>query len=66
APAIVFHDQQELQDAFKDGKLNRDFIAVVRFQEIAGLFGGRLTLEDGADGRGLKARVVFAVPERAA
>lgn len=32
APAIVFHDQQELQDAFKDGKLNRDFIAVVRFQ----------------------------------
>jgi phosphogluconate dehydratase len=28
----VFHDQQELQDAFKDGKLNRDFIAVVRFQ----------------------------------
>ncbi|MFS2152054.1 phosphogluconate dehydratase [Rhizobium sp. Rhizsp42] len=32
APAIVFHSQQELQDAFKDGKLNRDFIAVVRFQ----------------------------------
>ncbi|WP_439873051.1 phosphogluconate dehydratase [Rhizobium leguminosarum] len=32
APAIVFHDQQELQDAFKEGKLNRDFIAVVRFQ----------------------------------
>ncbi|TAU87433.1 phosphogluconate dehydratase [Rhizobium leguminosarum] len=32
APAIIFHSQQELQDAFKDGKLNRDFIAVVRFQ----------------------------------
>ncbi len=32
APAIVFHDQQELQDAFKAGKLDRDFIAVVRFQ----------------------------------
>lgn len=32
APAIVFNDQQELQDAFKDGKLNRDFIAVVRFR----------------------------------
>ncbi|SEH23503.1 phosphogluconate dehydratase [Rhizobium sp. NFR12] len=32
APAIVFHDQQELQDAFKRGDLNRDFIAVVRFQ----------------------------------
>lgn len=32
APAIVFHDQQELQDAFKAGKLERDFVAVVRFQ----------------------------------
>jgi phosphogluconate dehydratase len=32
APAVIFHTQQELQDAFKDGKLNRDFIAVVRFQ----------------------------------
>ncbi|WP_137135675.1 phosphogluconate dehydratase [Rhizobium sp. FKY42] len=32
APAIVFHDQQELQDAFKKGELNKDFIAVVRFQ----------------------------------
>ncbi|MGR9244614.1 phosphogluconate dehydratase [Rhizobium leguminosarum] len=32
APAIIFHSQQELQDAFKEGKLNRDFIAVVRFQ----------------------------------
>ncbi|MBW6420766.1 phosphogluconate dehydratase [Rhizobium sp. XQZ8] len=32
APAVVFHGQQELQDAFKRGELNRDFIAVVRFQ----------------------------------
>ncbi|WP_176082477.1 phosphogluconate dehydratase [Martelella sp. HB161492] len=32
APALIFHDQQELQDAFKAGKLDRDFIAVVRFQ----------------------------------
>ncbi len=32
APAIVFHDQQELQDAFKRGELNKDFVAVVRFQ----------------------------------
>ena len=32
APAIVFHDQQELQEAFKRGELNKDFIAVVRFQ----------------------------------
>ncbi|AIC25912.1 phosphogluconate dehydratase [Rhizobium etli bv. mimosae str. IE4771] len=32
APVIVFHSQQELQDAFKEGRLNRDFVAVVRFQ----------------------------------
>ncbi len=32
APAVVFHDQQELHDAFKRGDLNKDFVAVVRFQ----------------------------------
>jgi phosphogluconate dehydratase len=32
APAMLFNDQSELQDAFKAGKLERDFIAVVRFQ----------------------------------
>ena len=32
APAIVFHTQDELQDAFKAGELERDFVAVVRFQ----------------------------------
>ena len=32
APALVFHDQNELTDAFKRGELNRDFVAVVRFQ----------------------------------
>ncbi|WP_275788950.1 phosphogluconate dehydratase [Pararhizobium gei] len=32
APAKIFHDQSELQSAFKDGKLEGDFIAVVRFQ----------------------------------
>ena len=32
APAMVFHDQKELQDAFQMGELERDFIAVVRFQ----------------------------------
>ena len=32
APAIVFHDQQELQEAFKAGRLDRDFVAVVRYQ----------------------------------
>ncbi|HEY1315072.1 MAG TPA: phosphogluconate dehydratase [Steroidobacteraceae bacterium] len=32
APALVFDDQQEVIDAFKSGKLERDFVAVVRFQ----------------------------------
>ena len=32
APAIVFEDQEELQAAYQRGELNRDFIAVVRFQ----------------------------------
>ncbi|MGI9504246.1 MAG: phosphogluconate dehydratase, partial [Geminicoccaceae bacterium] len=32
APALIFEDQAELQDAFKAGKLERAFIAVVRFQ----------------------------------
>jgi phosphogluconate dehydratase len=32
APAIVFHGQDELLDAFKRGELERDFVAVIRFQ----------------------------------
>jgi phosphogluconate dehydratase len=32
APALIFNDQSELQEAFKAGKLERDFVAVVRFQ----------------------------------
>jgi phosphogluconate dehydratase len=32
APAMVFHSQDELQEAFKAGRLERDFIAVIRFQ----------------------------------
>jgi len=33
APALVFNDQLELQDAFKAGKLDgKDFVAVVRYQ----------------------------------
>ncbi len=32
APAIVFNAQEELQAAFKAGQLQRDFVAVVRFQ----------------------------------
>jgi phosphogluconate dehydratase len=32
APALVFHTQEELITAFQEGRLNRSFIAVVRFQ----------------------------------
>ncbi|MEZ5792224.1 MAG: phosphogluconate dehydratase [Nitratireductor sp.] len=32
APAITFHDQSEVVAAFKAGKLERDFIAVLRYQ----------------------------------
>jgi phosphogluconate dehydratase len=32
APAIVFDDQNDVQGAFERGELNRDFVAVVRFQ----------------------------------
>lgn len=32
APAVVVDSQQELQDLFKQGKLERDFVAVVRHQ----------------------------------
>jgi phosphogluconate dehydratase len=32
APAVIFHEQEELQVAFSRGELDRDFVAVVRFQ----------------------------------
>ncbi|MCI5158626.1 MAG: phosphogluconate dehydratase, partial [Candidatus Electrothrix sp. AUS1_2] len=32
APAMVFQSQQELEQAFHAGRLNRDLVAVVRFQ----------------------------------
>src|SRR5690606_11274220 len=32
APAMVFHAQEELQQAFKEGRMNRDVVAVVRYQ----------------------------------
>ena len=32
APALVFDSQQGLNDAFKAGELDRDFVAVIRFQ----------------------------------
>ncbi len=32
APAVVFDDQDQVIAAFKRGELNRDFVAVVRFQ----------------------------------
>jgi phosphogluconate dehydratase len=32
APAVVFDDQHQLQEAFDKGELEKDFVAVVRFQ----------------------------------
>lgn len=32
APAVVFHSQEDMQAAFKRGELDKDLIAVVRFQ----------------------------------
>jgi phosphogluconate dehydratase len=32
APAMVFHDQNDMLDAFKAGELDKDHVAVVRFQ----------------------------------
>ncbi len=32
APAMVFHSQHELEEAFHAGRLDRDLVAVVRFQ----------------------------------
>jgi phosphogluconate dehydratase len=32
APAMVFHTQEELSAAFQEGRLDRDLVAVVRFQ----------------------------------
>lgn len=32
APAVIFNDQDQLQAAFKAGELNRDLVAVIRFQ----------------------------------
>ena len=32
APALVFDDQEEMLEAFRNGELERDFVAVVRFQ----------------------------------
>ncbi|MCF6173618.1 MAG: phosphogluconate dehydratase, partial [Campylobacteraceae bacterium] len=32
APAVIFESQEELQKAFFDGKLEKDFIAIVRYQ----------------------------------
>lgn len=32
APAIVFNSEEEVQARFQEGKLNKDFVAVVRYQ----------------------------------
>ncbi|TQV89688.1 phosphogluconate dehydratase [Aliikangiella coralliicola] len=32
APAAVFHSQEDFEKSFKNGELNKDFVAVIRFQ----------------------------------
>jgi len=32
APAMVFDDQEDMQEAFQRGELDKDFVAVIRFQ----------------------------------
>ncbi|WP_193177172.1 phosphogluconate dehydratase [Oricola nitratireducens] len=32
APAVIFHTQEALQEAFRKGELEKDFVAVIRFQ----------------------------------
>ena len=32
APALVFHDQEEIKAAFRDSAIERDFVCVLRFQ----------------------------------
>jgi len=32
APAVVFHSQEAMQEAFRKGELEKDFVAVIRFQ----------------------------------
>ncbi|TCD16578.1 phosphogluconate dehydratase [Oricola cellulosilytica] len=32
APAVIFHSQEELLEAFRKGELEKDFVAVIRFQ----------------------------------
>ena len=62
APAVVFDSQQALQSAFKAGELERDFIAVVRYQgprangmpELHGLLPPLGALQD----RGFKVAIV--------
>ena len=62
APALVFETQEALQSAFKEGKLERDFIAVVRYQgpksngmpELHGLMPPLGVLQD----RGFKVAIV--------
>jgi phosphogluconate dehydratase len=62
APAAVFESQEALQKAFKAGSLERDFIAVVRFQgpksngmpELHGLMSPMGVLQD----RGFKVAII--------
>ncbi|MEA3456969.1 MAG: phosphogluconate dehydratase [Campylobacterota bacterium] len=62
APAVVFETQEALQEAFKRGDLEKDFIAIVRYQgpkangmpELHGLMTPMAVLQD----RGFKVAIV--------
>jgi phosphogluconate dehydratase len=62
APAIVFNSQEELQSAFKKGELEKNFIAVVKYQgpkangmpELHGLLPTLVVLQD----KGYKVAVI--------
>ncbi|APW65659.1 phosphogluconate dehydratase [Poseidonibacter parvus] len=62
APAMVFSTQDELKNAFKEGLLNKDFVAVVKFQgpksngmpELHGLLPSLGVLQD----KGFKVAIV--------
>ncbi len=49
APALIFDSQQTLNDAFKAGELDRDFVAIVRFQGPEGQWhAGTAQADDGS------------------
>ena len=50
APALVFHDQDEIKAAFRDGALERDLVCVLRFQGPRGERHARAARADAGPG----------------